>query len=115
MNVRKVVAGSVLAAGLGVAGLFGAGMASADVTNNGTTNDSTGFGVTNHMKNAFNGDHTEHRVGTVHQPVRTSRPSWGRRADADARRRQPPGDRNGDEADFGPINDNNPTRVGNGR
>ena len=29
MNVRKIVAGSVLAAGLGVAGLMGAGMASA--------------------------------------------------------------------------------------
>jgi hypothetical protein len=51
MQIHKVVAGSVLAAGLGVAGLLGAGAASADVTNNPSTNDSNGFGITNYMKN----------------------------------------------------------------
>jgi uncharacterized membrane protein len=56
MNVRKVVTGSILAAGLGVAGLFGAGPAFADVTNNPTTNDAHGFGIANHIAN-FNGDH----------------------------------------------------------
>jgi hypothetical protein len=56
MKIQKVVAGSVLAAGLGVAGLFGAGMASADVSTNGTDNDAWGYGVANHIAN-FNGDH----------------------------------------------------------
>ena len=51
MNVRKVVAGSALAAGLGVAGLLGSATAFADVTNNTTTNDSNGYGVTNAIHN----------------------------------------------------------------
>jgi len=55
MNVRKVVAGSVLAAGLGVAGMVGAGMASADVSTNDTTADRTGYGIANHIA-IFNGD-----------------------------------------------------------
>jgi hypothetical protein len=53
MNVRKVVAGSVLAAGLGVAAVMGAGMASADGTavgSNPSLSDTQGFGVTNHMQ-----------------------------------------------------------------
>jgi hypothetical protein len=56
MQIHKVVAGSVLAAGLGVAGLFGAGAASADVSTNGTDNDAYGYGIANHIAN-FNGDH----------------------------------------------------------
>jgi hypothetical protein len=56
MDVRKVAAASVLAAGLGVAGLVGAGAASADNTDNPTTNDSNGYGITNHMKNGFTED-----------------------------------------------------------
>jgi hypothetical protein len=53
MNVRKVVAGSVLAAGLGVAGIVGAGAASADGTavgSNPSLSDTNGYGVTNHMQ-----------------------------------------------------------------
>jgi len=53
MNVRKVVTGSVLAAGLGVAGLFGPGMASADVSINPTTNDAYGYGVANDIHNVI--------------------------------------------------------------
>jgi hypothetical protein len=56
MNVRKVVAGSVLAAGLGVAGLFGSATAFADVSTNPTISDEHGYGVANHIAN-FNGDH----------------------------------------------------------
>lgn len=51
MKVHKVVAGSVLAAGLGVAGLIGAGAASADVSTNGTTNDAYGYGTANYNAN----------------------------------------------------------------
>jgi|KBSMisStaDraftv2_1062788.scaffolds.fasta_scaffold242047_2 hypothetical protein len=66
MTVRKVVAGSVLAAGLGVAGLLGAGSAFADaaaVGSNPSASDTQGFGVTNHMQGdgvhsttGYNGD-----------------------------------------------------------
>ena len=66
MKVRKAVAGSVLAAGLGVAGLFGAGAASADaaaVGSNPSASDTQGYGVTNHMQgdgvhsvDGYNGD-----------------------------------------------------------
>jgi hypothetical protein len=66
MKVRKAVAGSVLAAGLGVAGLIGAGAASADGTavgSNPSLSDTQGFGVTNHMQgdgvhsvDGYNGD-----------------------------------------------------------
>src|SRR3954468_17575931 len=56
MNVRKAIAGSVLAGSLGVAGIVGAGMASADVSTNDTTNDAYGYGIANHIAN-FNGDH----------------------------------------------------------
>ncbi|SRR5258705_6685592 len=65
MNVRKVVAGSVLAAGLGVAGLIGAGAASADVTNNGTTNDATGYGLANYNNLAHNADDSLGTVGSL--------------------------------------------------
>jgi hypothetical protein len=60
MQIHKVVAGSVLAAGLGVAGLFGAGAASADGTavgSNPSASDTHGFGITNHMQ-TNNGDNT---------------------------------------------------------
>ena len=67
MKVRKVITGSVLAAGVGIAGLFGAGAASADgaaVGSNPSASDTQGFGVTNHMQgdgvhnggNGYNGD-----------------------------------------------------------
>ncbi len=56
MNVRKVVAGSVLAAGLCMAGLLGSATAFADNATNPTTQDAMGFGVTNHMQNGYNGD-----------------------------------------------------------
>jgi hypothetical protein len=67
MTVRKVVAGSVLAAGLGVLGMLGAGSAFADASANATdatgtnptTQDAMGFGNVNHMSegwnNGFNG------------------------------------------------------------
>ena len=73
MNVRKVVAGSVLAAGLGVAGLFGSATAFADVTDNPTTQDAQGFGVTNHMKNGFNTDNGVPKNGIGW--IRPSRPA----------------------------------------
>jgi hypothetical protein len=61
MQVRKVVAGTALAVGVGVAGLMGAGMASADSDNvnaNGGTatgsnpsiSDTNGYGIVNHMQ-----------------------------------------------------------------
>ena len=67
MKVRKVITGSILAAGVGIAGLFGAGAASADgaaVGSNPSLSDTQGFGVTNHMQgdgvhnggNGYNGD-----------------------------------------------------------
>ena len=80
-------------------------------------NDSTGFGVTNHMKNGFNGDHTG--IGWARSTqsgadIASIVGKAGRDADVNGVvSHQGTGD--GDEADFGPINDNNPTRVGNGR
>ena len=66
MKVRKVITGSILAAGVGIAGLFGAGAASADgaaVGSNPSASDTQGFGVTNHMQGdgvhsttGYNGD-----------------------------------------------------------
>jgi hypothetical protein len=116
MNVRKVVAGSVLAAGLGVAGLSGAATAFADVTDNPTVNDSTGYGVTNHMKNGFNGDH--HGIGWARsqqtgEEISAIVGDAGRDADVNGVVSHQ-GDPD-NPADFGPINDKNPVRVGNGR
>ena len=64
--MKKVITGSILAAGLGVAGLFGAGAASADGTavgSNPSLSDTQSFGVTNHMQGdgvhsttGYNGD-----------------------------------------------------------
>jgi hypothetical protein len=58
MQIHKVVAGSIFAAGLGVVGLIGAGAASADVSTNGTDHDAYGYGIANHIANfndGFNG------------------------------------------------------------
>ena len=126
MTVRKVVTGSILAAGIGVAGLFGAGMASADVTDNPTTNDSNGFGVTNHMKNGpagnegptFNVDANgveQNGIGWIRSTqtgdlISDRTGVKGRDANL-----------NGivtDQGNWGPINDNggkNNVKVGNGR
>ena len=114
MNVRKVVAGSVLAAGLGVAGLFGSATAFADVTDNPTTQDAQGFGVTNHMKNGFNTDNGVPKNGigwirseqTGDQVSNQSGTNRVRIADPSTVEEQ---------GAWGPINANNPTRVGNGR
>ena len=54
MQIRRVVTGSVLAAGLGLAGLFGSATAFADNATNPTTNDAQGFAVTNHMNGPWN-------------------------------------------------------------
>ena len=111
MNVRKVVAGSVLAAGLGVAGLTGAATAFADVTDNPTFNDATGFGIANHIHNGFNGEENgighlrSVQKGTISEAVGVNSPL------ADGAFQGSPDS----PAAFGPINDKNPVRVGNGR
>ena len=53
MQIHKVVAGSVLAAGLGVAGLLGSATAFADNATNPTTQDAQGFGVTEALDDAL--------------------------------------------------------------
>ena len=62
VKIRKVLAGSALAAGLGVAGLLGSATAFADASANATeatstnptTQDAMGFGNVNHMSGGWN-------------------------------------------------------------
>jgi hypothetical protein len=118
MTVRKVVAGSVLAAGLGVAGLFGAGAASADVSNNGTTNDAYGYGIANHIAN-FNGDHNG--IGWVRSD-RTLQTAEEISGEAGRKKIEDhygvvstQGSENDATTNYDPISNNHPTKVGNGR
>ena len=115
MTVRKVVAGSVLAAGLGVAGLFGAGMASADASGtaadatgtNPTLNDAMGFGNVNHMSEGYNdrtGDHNG--IGWLRSDQSNPDPSTF--AGTNRVRLAGTGDPN-------TIGYQHPTKVGNGR
>ena len=114
MKIRRVVAGSVLAAGLGVAGLLGSATAFADVSTNGTVSDEHGYGIANHIAN-FNGDHNG--IGHLRSQM------TGTEVSAGGGHRGPAVvvDSQGDNSlgDYAPISNNgglnNGVRVGNGR
>jgi hypothetical protein len=119
MKVRKVVTGSVLAAGLGVAGLLCAGAASADASANatdatgtGTGTDPTlnyamGFGNVNHMSEGYNDQNGEHNgIGWLRSDQSNPDPNTF----AGTNRVRLPG-----TGDPNTINFQAPTKVGNGR